>query len=217
MKLTKFAHSCVLVETKGEKIVIDPGNLSISEEMIQNCQNPSAILITHKHGDHCDVETIKKIRGKETKIYTSKEVIAAYPELRAEIVHDGYNISIGEVRIEVIKSVHGYMPFLKGNNEIHEGLGFIIDRGKRVYFVGDSICFKNEYKCNIIFVPVCNHGLVMGAFEAALFAKETKAELVIPYHYDNPKFPANLSKVEEKFKKAGLNYKFLKPNETIEI
>jgi len=217
MKLTKFTHSCVLVETKGEKIVVDPGNLSISEEMINKCQNPSAILITHKHSDHCDIDTIKKIRGEKTKIYTSKEVTTTHPELKAEIVKEGYTISIGEVRIEVVKSVHGYMPFLKGDNEIHEGLGFIIDRGKRVYFVGDSICFKNEYKCNVIFVPVCNHGLVMGAFDAALFAKETKAELVIPYHYDNPKFPADLTKIKEEFERAGLNYKILETNETIEI
>jgi len=217
MKLTKFAHSCVLIETKGEKILVDPGNLSINEEMIEKCKNPDVILITHKHSDHCDVEAIKKIVGKDTKIYTSNEVFNNYPELKGETIEEGCNLSLGEVRIEVVKALHGYVPFLKGNNEIHTGLGFIVDCGKKVYFVGDSISFKNEYKCDVIFVPICNHGLVMGPFEAALFSKETTAGIVIPYHYDNPKFPADLTKVKEEFEKVELNYKFLETNETLEV
>lgn len=206
-----------MIETKNEKIVVDPGVYSCSEEMLIKCKNPSAILITHKHSDHCDINSINKILGEKTKIYTSKEVINTYPKLKAEIVKDGYNLSIGEVLIEVVKAVHGYNPMLKGDKEIHEGLGFIIDRGKKVYLVGDSICFKNEYKCNILFVPVNNHGVCMGPFEAALFAKETNAELVIPYHYDNPSLPADLAKVKEEFEKQKLNYKFLEANETIEV
>ena len=206
-----------MIETKGEKILVDPGTIGITENILSQWKNPDAILITHKHSDHCDVESINKIRGEDTKIYTSKEVVETYPELKAEIVQEGYNLSVGEVRIEVVKAVHGYMPFLKGNNEIHGNLGFIIERGKKIYCVGDSISFKNEYKCGVIFVPVCNHGLVMGPYDAALFAKETKAELVIPYHYDNSRFPADLSKVKEEFEKIGLNYKFLEIGETIEI
>jgi L-ascorbate metabolism protein UlaG (beta-lactamase superfamily) len=217
MKLTKFAHSCVMVETKGEKIIIDPGVYSTNEEMIKRCKNSDAILITHKHSDHCDIEAINKIKGEKTKVYTSKEVLEFYPELKAEIVHDGYNISIGEVLIEVVKAVHGYLPILKGDKEVHEGLGFIIDRGKKVYFVGDSISFKNEYKCDVLFVPVNNHGVCMGPYDAAAFAKETNAELVIPYHCESPKLPADIPKVKEEFEKAGLNYKFLKIGETIEL
>ena len=216
MKITKFAQSCVLIETKGERILVDPGVLSPLEEK-EKWINPSVILITHKHSDHCDVETIKKICGEKTRIFTSKEVINTYPELKAETVHDGYNISIGEVTIRAVKAVHGYMPFLKGDNEIHEGLGFIVERGKKVYFVGDSISFKNEYKCDIIFVPVCNHGLVMGPFEAALFAKETRAEIVIPYHYDNPRFPADIKQVKEEFEKQKLNYQIMQSGEVLEI
>ena len=217
MKLTKYSQSCVMVETKGEKIVVDPGNIGVTDELISKCADPDVILITHKHGDHCDIETINKIRSDKTKIYTSKEVSKKFPELKAEIATAGYNISVGEVLIEVVKAVHGYLPHLKGDNEIHEGLGFIIDREKKVYFVGDSISFKNEYKCDVLFVPVNNHGVCMGPFAAAQFAKETNAELVIPYHLDNPKLPADIPKVKEEFDKAGLNYKFLEAGETIEL
>jgi L-ascorbate metabolism protein UlaG (beta-lactamase superfamily) len=57
----------------------------------------------------------------------------------------------------------------------------------------------------------------MSPFEAALFAKETNAELVIPIHYDNTKLPGDVKKMEEELKKNNLNYKFLKIGEIIEF
>ena len=32
MKITKFPQSCLLIETKGKKILVDPGNLKYKEE-----------------------------------------------------------------------------------------------------------------------------------------------------------------------------------------
>ena len=57
----------------------------------------------------------------------------------------------------------------------------------------------------------------MGPFEAAEFAKETEATLVIPMHYDNPKFPANMEKVKEEFEKHKLKYKILDLKESVEV
>jgi L-ascorbate metabolism protein UlaG (beta-lactamase superfamily) len=57
----------------------------------------------------------------------------------------------------------------------------------------------------------------MGPFEAALFAKETGAKLVIPVHYDNPAYPIDLEKVREEFDKQELNYKILDTGESLEF
>ncbi len=223
MKLTKFAQSCVLIETKGKRILVDPGNL-----LLDKCKpfwhNIDIILVTHKHGDHCDLESIKEIMANSkisTKLYSSNEVAQAYPELSIELVKVGDIINknnIDEIKIEIVKSVHGYIPFLKGDKAIKENIGFIIDDGvKRVYFTGDTVCFDNDYKCNIIFVPVCNHGVVMGPWEAALFAKETGAELVIPYHYDHPSHPVDLELVKKEFTEQEINYKILNVSESLEL
>ena len=107
---------------------------------------------------------------------------------------------------------------LKGDKEIHENVGYIIDNGEKIaYQTSDTIGFKNEYKCDILLVPVVNHGLVMGPWEAALFAKETGAELVIPIHYDNPKHPADFEQIKKYFSEQELNFKFLEIEESIEI
>ena len=218
MKLTKFAQSCVMIETNNIKILIDPGVIS-SEEEKELWKNPDYVFITHKHSDHFDEDTFHNIKTESTKIYSSREVQNAFSKTKFEIVKEGDIIDLDKIKVEVVKAVHGYMPFLTHNNaEINENVGYIITvEGRKLYFTSDSISFKNNYKCNIIFVPVCNHGLVMGPFEAAQFAKETKAEIVIPYHYDNPRFPTGMEKIKEEFEKQKLNYKIMQSGEVLEI
>lgn len=57
----------------------------------------------------------------------------------------------------------------------------------------------------------------MGPFEAAKFAQQVKASLVIPIHYDNDKYPIDLKVVEEEFKKQNVVYTILGYKESIEV
>jgi len=220
MKITKYAQSCILIKTKEKRILIDPGYLKYDEKLlIEAWANIDLVLVTHKHSDHCHEEAIKEIlKNQKTKFYASREVANTYPNLQPAIIKEGDPIELDDVKIEAVKAVHGYLPGLKDGKEIHENIGFIIDDGeKRAYTTSDSICFDNNYKCDVLFVPVCNHGLVMGPFEAAEFAISTEAKFVIPVHYDNPKYPTDLDLVEEEFKKHNLNYKILEIGEGVEI
>lgn len=220
MKLTRFGQSCVLLETKGKRILVDPGSYHYDDSLVDNeWIGISLILITHKHGDHCNVEAINKIIARDnSELYTTQEVAKTYSELSPKIIKQGDNININSIKIEVVNAVHGYIPTLKGGKEALEGVGYIVDDGeKRAYFTGDTICFANDYKCDVIFVPICNHGLVMSPFEAGLFAKETGAELVVPYHYESPNYPGDLDKTKKEFDKQGLNYKILERGESVEV
>ena len=217
MKITKYPQSCILIETKGKKILIDPGNLDFEESFIEEWKNPDTILITHKHADHCNVEAINKIITENTKVYTTKEVLDFYSDLSAEVVKEGDVIDSNEIKIEVVKAVHGYVPLFKQGKGINENVGYIIDDGdKRAYHTSDSICFENDYKCDVLFIPVVGH-IVMGPWEAAMFAKETGASLVIPVHYDHPRHPMDKELVEKEFSAQDLNYKFLENKESVEI
>ncbi|MDD3102214.1 MAG: MBL fold metallo-hydrolase [Patescibacteria group bacterium] len=212
MKITRFAQSCVLIETKNKRILIDPGNIQYQESFLNNeWKDVDVLLITHKHADHCHIDAIKEIiKNKKTKFYTTQEVAAAYPEIQSEIIKEGDILNCDDIKIEAVKAIHGYVPFLKGDKEIKENVGYIIDDGAcRVYQTSDTICFNNNYKCDVLFVPVCDHGLVMGPYEAALFTKETGAKLVVPIHYDNPKYPADFERVKKEFEAQDLNFKFL--------
>jgi len=220
MKITRFAQSCILIETKNKRILIDPGVIQYKESYPNNeWSDIDILLVTHKHGDHFNIEAIREIvKNPKTKFYTTSEVAEKCPEIPAEIVKEADVLNLGEIKVEVVKAVHGYTPFLKGDKEINENVGFIIDDGiSRAYQTSDTVCFKNDYKCDILFVPVVNHGLVMSSWEAALFAKETRAKIVVPIHYDNPDHPVNFEKTKKDFDKQDLNFKFLEIGETIQI
>ncbi len=188
MELTRYGQSGVIIQTNGKRILVDPSTYRWEESCLKdNLKNIDVLLVTHKHSDHCNELALKNIfTNSNVKFFTSQEVAKSIPEYSPKIVKVGDVIEFDSLKIEVVKAIHGFIHSLKGGKEIFENIGFIIDDGKkRVYITGDTICFDNDYKCDVVFVPVCNHGLVMGTFEAALFAKATGASLVIPNHYDN--------------------------------
>lgn len=216
MKITKYPQSCLLIETNEKKILIDPGTLKYKEEYFEKWSEADVILITHKHPDHCNTEILEKMNNK-IKIYSTQEVQEANKELKINIIKENDIIQLDNVKIEVVKAIHGYQPLLKGAKEIKENVGYIIDDGEnRLYTTSDTICFRNDYKANILCIPVTGHGLTMSAFEAALYAKEVGATLTIPIHMDNPAFPPDYKYIEEMFNKYEVNYKILENEEIIE-
>ena len=217
MKITKYPQSCLLVETKGKKILIDPGTLKYKEEYFDVWNSVDIILITHKHLDHCNTEILEKINDN-IKIYSTQEVQDANKTLNINIIKENDIIELDDIKVEVVHAVHGYQPLLKDGKEIYENVGYIIDDGEnRLYTTSDTICFKNDYKADILCVPVTGYGLTMSAFEAALYAKEVGATLTIPIHMDNPAFPPDYKFVEEMFNKYEVEYEILENEESIEI
>lgn len=217
MKITKFPQSCLLIETKGKKILIDPGTLKYKEEYFDIWNNVDIILITHKHPDHCNTEILEKI-NRNIKIYSTQEVQDANKSLDINIIKEHDIFKLENITIEVVHAVHGYQPLLRGDKEIHENVGYIVDDGEnRLYTTSDTICFKNEYKANILCIPVTGYGLTMSAFEASLYAKEVGATLTIPIHMDNPTFPPSFDFIKEMFEKYEVEYEILENDETIEI
>ncbi len=217
MKITKFPQSCLLIETKGKKILVDPGNLKYKEEYLDIWNNVDIILVTHKHPDHCNTEILENL-NKNIIIYSTKEVVEANKRLKISIIKENDIIELDNIKIEVVHAIHGYQPLLKGAKEVHENVGYIIDDGQnRLYTTSDTICFKNDYKADILCIPVTGHGLTMSAFEAALYAKEVGAVLTIPIHMDNPAFPPDFKFIKEMFEKYEIEYEILENDESIEI
>src|SRR2546422_9004688 len=55
MKLTKFTHACVRLEKDGKVLVLDPGTFSETDQALAGAD---AVLITHEHPDHVDVDAV---------------------------------------------------------------------------------------------------------------------------------------------------------------
>lgn len=216
MKITKFPQSCLLIETKDKKILVDPGELKYKEEYFDIWNSVDIILITHKHPDHCNVSILERI-SDSIKIYSTEEVKNA-TNLNINVIKENDVIELDDIKIEVVHAIHGYQPLLKGGKEIYENVGYIIDDGEnRLYTTSDTICFKNEYKADILCVPVTGHGVTMSAFEAALYAKEVGAVITIPVHMDNPAFPPDFDYIDKMFNKFEVEYDILENDESIEV
>lgn len=215
MKITKYPQSCLMVETNNKRILIDAGGLKYQDKFLQEWQKADIILITHKHGDHIKSDVLKDIN---IPIYSIQEVQDTYPEIKFNIVKENDTLDFDSIKIEVVKAIHGYNPLLKNGGQVFENVGYIIDDGShRLYTTSDTICFNNDYKADIVALPVTAHGFTMSAFEASLFSKELGANLVLPIHMDNEKYPTDVNYMKKIFDKFDINYEVLEIEESIEI
>src|SRR5262245_49779584 len=72
MRFLKYSHACVRVESDAAVLVIDPGTLTEREAL----DGADAVLITHEHIDHLDVNALADELGKRpaVRIYTHTAV-----------------------------------------------------------------------------------------------------------------------------------------------
>lgn len=67
MRITKYQHSCVLVEDHGKRLLVDPGDFAFLEGLVRVDDIPhvDAILLTHHHKDHADPAIIRSIKERD--------------------------------------------------------------------------------------------------------------------------------------------------------
>lgn len=64
MSITKYLHSCLLIEEDNKTILIDPGMYTFDAGIFPfgSLEKLDAIVITHEHFDHCFLPFIKKLQ-----------------------------------------------------------------------------------------------------------------------------------------------------------
>lgn len=77
MRVTKFVHSCLLVEHEDKAVLIDPGVFSWPHIDMDGLPPLDAVLITHIHPDHYHPEALKQLRTRfpEAAFLANKQVI----------------------------------------------------------------------------------------------------------------------------------------------
>ncbi|HET6924470.1 MAG TPA: MBL fold metallo-hydrolase [Candidatus Saccharimonadales bacterium] len=80
MKITKFVHSCLLVEMPApvnRTVLFDPGSMSAPALDVDQLEYLDDIVITHSHGDHIDMDLIKRLVAKfpQVRITATQEVV----------------------------------------------------------------------------------------------------------------------------------------------
>lgn len=91
MKITKFVHSCLLVEMPApvnRTVLFDPGVMSESALDVDSLEYLDDIVITHVHSDHLSLPLIRKLLAKFPQVR-----ITAPSEVVAQLAEDGITAS----------------------------------------------------------------------------------------------------------------------------
>jgi L-ascorbate metabolism protein UlaG (beta-lactamase superfamily) len=170
MRLTRFGHACVRLESGGRVLVIDPGTLSEPESLA----GATAVLITHEHDDHIDVEQLEAARkgNPELTVHTHP-VLAAALGAGVTAVDAGDTFTAAGFAVRAVGGEHA---------EIVDGLpgcanlGFVVDG---VYHPGDSLFVPAE-PVDTLLVPVSGPWLSLGA--AVEFVRAVEPARAVPIH-----------------------------------
>src|SRR5438270_2189904 len=97
MRLQKFTHSCLLVEDGDARVLVDPGMFSHGFEHLEGL---TAVLVTHKHPDHLDVERLGGVldRNPQARLIAdrdSAEQLRADHGIEASVASAGTSYDVG--------------------------------------------------------------------------------------------------------------------------
>lgn len=175
MNITKFGHCCLLLEINGIKIVTDPGSFTDAQN---DAEGVNVILITHEHGDHFHIESVKAIltRNPSAVVVTNGAVGALLQKegIHSTRVGDGEQTEVMGVKIEGFGKDHA--P-IYGEMGLVENTAYMV--GETFYFPGDNfhVCGK---PVEVLALPVAGPWMKMSY--AIDFAKAVQAKKAFGVH-----------------------------------
>jgi L-ascorbate metabolism protein UlaG (beta-lactamase superfamily) len=174
MRLTKYAHSCVLVEDDGARVLIDPGNLTRGFDDLSGL---TGILITHQHADHVDVDRLGPLleRNADTALYTDEGTAEILRErgLSVNVARQGDRFDLG-VEVAVYGTEHALI-----HPEIPRvpNVGYLV--GGQFFHPGDSFTVP-DVAVDVLGLPTAAPWLKVS--EAIDFLRAVAPRVAIPIH-----------------------------------
>lgn len=195
MKVTWLGQAGLYLQMGGQKIIIDPyltdsvgkidpaksRRVPVNERFFEI--RPDMLCFTHDHLDHYDPETAERYL-KQDKGFTVLAPGTCWQKARANkgahnyVLFDaGTEWTQGKVKFTAVPAVHSDPC----------AIGILMEgEGKTVYVTGDTLYSKKILaqlpEIDVVFLPINGVGNNMNMVDAARFADDCGAELVIPLH-----------------------------------
>jgi L-ascorbate metabolism protein UlaG (beta-lactamase superfamily) len=174
MKITKYEHACLDIEVDGKRLIIDPGVFTTS---VPNFDNITAVVVTHVHPDHLDVEKLKAIylQNPEVLIYTVQAVADQVKDtVPLTVVTGGHKTTTGPFQLEFAGGQHAV---IHKSYPTTDNVGVTVN--SKLYYPGDSFSVPHA-PTEVLAVPASAPWLKLG--EAMDFIVALKPKTVFPTH-----------------------------------
>lgn len=173
MKITKYEHACVVMEEANEKLVIDPGELTVLPVL----ENVRAVVITHVHGDHLSIENIQALRKENSDmvVYAAAEAAEKLEAagVEARPVTDQMYETVGHFRLLLQPTDHAVVYQTSPCKNV------TVTVNDAVYHPGDSFDLPKE-QVNLCLVPLAAPWAK--AMETMEFIRGCNAVRFVPVH-----------------------------------
>ena len=175
-------HATLVLIAGSHVVYVDPAKVEFTGQPA-----PTAILITHEHGDHFDPDTLAKIAGK-ARIVAPQSVADKIPEtLKAQVtvLNNGDSGTVDGLPITAV-AAYNTSPDKQQYHPKGRDNGYVLSVGdKKIYIAGDTEPTPEMAALtgiDVAFLPM-NLPYTMTPEQAAEAVKAFKPKIVYPYHY----------------------------------
>ncbi|MET1063610.1 MAG: MBL fold metallo-hydrolase [Arthrobacter sp.] len=180
MMLTKFTHACVRLEKSGKVLVLDPGNFSETDEALAGAD---AVLITHEHPDHIDVDPVAAalLAAPSLQLFAPAGVAAQLREKAPEAgprIHTAAPGEDFETAGFSVRTFGGQHAVIHPQIPVVANIGYVVD--SNVYHPGDSFIVPDGVSVRTLLVPI--HAPWNKVGEVVDFVIGVRAPKAFPIH-----------------------------------
>jgi L-ascorbate metabolism protein UlaG (beta-lactamase superfamily) len=197
MKLTHLGHACLLVETDGARLLVDPGTMSDFSAV----QDLDAVLVTHQHPDHVDAVRLVALLAANpgARLVVDPDSVAAVEGLPTDhvVARPGDRLTFGGTTVDVVGGLHAAVY---GDVPGCTNSAYVVDGGSFVH-PGDSF-FVPPFEVDVLAVAVDGPWLKLA--EAVDYVHAVSPRVAVPIHEGETTDPAKYAGMLTAFSPAGV-------------
>lgn len=148
MRVTKQEHACLILESAGKTLVIDPGVFTTA---LIGLNDVVAVVITHEHGDHWTADQLNHIldRNPGVKFYGPEGVAIAASDFDITVVRDGDVVAADPFALRFFGEKHAV---IHSSIPIVDNVGVLVNNA--LYYPGDSFTVPEGVEVDTLAAPV---------------------------------------------------------------